>query len=110
MKTKRIYSLGFAAVLAAHAVVGFSSCSNDGWGNSGNAPSSFQGAWTGLTYVNEEDGATSTTTLTIKDSSNWDAGTGDWGYYAYYDNRNTCIFTELQAKMAKARPDMDTAS
>ena len=41
--------------------------------------------------MNEEDGATSTTTLTIKDSSNWEAETGDWGYYACYDNTTQCL-------------------
>ena len=67
MKTKRAFSLGFAAILAMIAVIGFTACSDDASdsGGSGGSPSrsvssSFVGTWAQYSY-----------TLTINSDCSW---------------------------------------
>ena len=96
MKTKRAFSLGFAAILALVAVIGFSACSDDSDGSSGSGtsvPSSFVGTW-------KQTMGTTIYTLTINSSGSWtssfttamEANPSIYDLYCEYDSSSDYLY------------------
>ena len=99
MKTKRAFSLGFAALLALVAVIGFAACSDDGSDSSGSAPSEFVGTWK-VTSGNYNEGET----LTINSDGSWsasnvhmDGAPSGTNLYSEYDSASGYLYLYISA-------------